>query len=552
MLSSIIGESYVAQLGRLPDARDLGTLLTERAHTSPDSVAVFGLRGPITYAELEQQATRVAKSIRAHGIDPGERVGILSENRDEWLGVMFGAAKAGTPLASLSTWFTMAELSGVLERTRVRLLFYSPRIVDRDLDAELSELANEASTLPVLTGLVRIGDGSPPAGTSNRLAGVSSWEQFLQIGASRPHIDKPQHAHRPSPDDTALILYTSGSTGPPKGVPLGHEGLVRNSYWNSQALGMTSHDRVLLAVPLCFAFGCIQIVMSAFTLGGAVVLQQYFEPEEALDLIQQHGVTVWFGVPRMAQRIRALPSFTKERVKTLRTGRAGHARGDLEFARNELSVEEICNGYGMTEMFGPVAVARFDDPLDWRLDGWCQVLPNIEIRILDPETGEIVPRGVEGEIRVRSTYGYRNYDAGEPFLDDNGFAITGDRGTIREDGRFRFTGRIKNMIKSNALNVAPEKIETVFLSHPAVAEASVFGVPDPQRGEAPVVVVSLSAEVDADELADWATENLRSHERPARIVIWPTELPKMGAHGETKIDRLGVRRQVEELAGSAE
>jgi fatty-acyl-CoA synthase len=256
----------------------------------------------------------------------------------------------------------------------------------------------------------------------------------------------------------------------------------------------------------------------------------------------------------MAQRIRALPQFMPDRVKTLRTGRAGHARGDLEFAREELTVEEICNGYGMTEMFGPVAVARFDDPLDWRLDGWCQALPNVEVRIVDPETGEIVPRGVDGEIRVRSSYGYRNYDTGEQFLDENGFAMTGDRGTIREDGRFRFTGRIKNMIKSNALNVAPEKIETVFLNHPAVAEASVFGVPHPQRGEAPVAVVSLSGDADVDELERWANENLRSHERPDRIVIWPTELPKMGAHAETKIDRLGVRRMVEEpeAAGSTE
>jgi fatty-acyl-CoA synthase len=230
----------------------------------------------------------------------------------------------------------------------------------------------------------------------------------------------------------------------------------------------------------------------------------------------------------------------RPKLGTLHKGRVGHSRAELEFAIDALGMEAACAGYGMTELYGTCALTRWDDDRAVKVESWVEALPNVEVRIVDPVTGRDVPPGTEGELRIRA-YGPPGYFAdparnAEAF-DAEGFLKTGDL-AIGRGNRFRYTGRLKEMIKSAGMNIAPLNVEAVLLAHPAVREVCVVGVQDDRRGEVAAALVRTDPAASGDDLVEWCRGRLQSYEVPARIVVTGDALPKLGTE---KVDRISVR-----------
>jgi fatty-acyl-CoA synthase len=521
-------------------ATDLGALLAEVAAGRGDALAVTDDRIDLSYAELDRLSSRVAAGLVEAGVHPGDRVAMLAPNSINWIASVFGIARVGAMMVGVSTWYDRSTLGYVLAHAGARAVIGTTSFRDRDYLADVTALA-ESGELPELRAIVSLDEAGRAPTAPEGISGLD-WPTFVSADAREfPAVDGTSPAY---------LLYTSGSTGKPKGVLLRHDGLIHNSYWAAEALGIDADDRVYLGVPLCFAFGCIQALLGGFSRGAAIVLQEKFDAAGALRLIERHGCTVWFGVPKMARDLAQLPDFSRERIRTLQKGRAGHAVEDMLYAVEELGIAELCAGYGMTELYGPCALARHDASLEDRMANRCTLLDGVEIRIVDPETEQTVPATDEGEIRVRSRFPYSGYFRDEALnaacFDDGGFFRTGDRGLLDDQGRVSFTGRYKNVIKSNGLNISPEHIEQVLLGHELVIEACVFAVPDRVRGEAPAAVVVVREAVDAERLQAWSASRLESYQQPL-VLVQTEELPKLSGQ---KIDRLTVqRRATAELAG---
>ncbi|HEX5116796.1 MAG TPA: class I adenylate-forming enzyme family protein [Pseudonocardiaceae bacterium] len=491
------------------DRGNLGGLLADLARRRGDTMAIGSPEGVVTYRELYAQARRVCGALRTAGVLPGDRVALLGPNSPRYIAAIFGTFLAGAVSVGVSTWYTPEQIGYVLGHAEPKALFTVPDFLGRDYIAEVKELP----VTPVVYDL----------------------DDWAAIDTAA-EVD----ATLAPPDSAAYLLYTSGSTGPPKGVLLRHDGLIRNSTEAAAKLGIGPDDVAYVGVPLCFAYGCVQGLLTSFVHGAGVVIQRRFEPAEGLALVERFGCTTWFGVPSMVRRTVAVPGFRTDRLATVTKGRVGHAPDDIRFARERFGMANVCVGYGMTELYGPCALSDREDDLDSRIEGWCDVLPSTDIRIVDPDTEQEVPPGEPGEIRAKSVFGYLAYyrdpERNAAQFDAHGYFRTGDQGVRRADGRLRFTGRYKNLIKTNGLNIAAEDIERGMVAHPAVTEACAFGIPHRTKEEAPVVVVVTDGTADAESLLAWRESAFLSFEAPA-VVVAAGVLPKMS---EQKIDRLRV------------
>jgi fatty-acyl-CoA synthase len=501
-------------------ATNLGQLLADLAAARPDTLAVGSPEGTLTYRELYSLARRVCGALRSAAVEPGDRVAVLGPNSPRYLAVLFGTFLAGGVSVGVSTWYTPEQIGYVLGHAEPKALFTVSEFLGRDYVDEVSGL----DVVPTLFDL-------EPSGTDPRVRPWASIE-------ARPEAEATLGA----PESAAYLLYTSGSTGPPKGVLLRHDGLIRNSLEAGGKLGIGSADVAYVGVPMCFAYGCVQGLLTSLVRGAGVIVQRRFEPVDAMALVRRFGATTWFGVPSMVRRTVAAPGFDRATFATVTKGRVGHAPDDIRFAADHLGLANVCVGYGMTELYGPCALSDRDDDLESRIAGWCDVLPSTDIRIVDPSTERECPPGEPGEIRARSVFPYLAYyrdpDRNAELFDADGYFRTGDQGVRRADGRLQFTGRYKNLIKTNGLNVAAEDIERGMLEHPAVIEACAFGVPHPTKEEAPVAVVTLAdlAPATVASVLAWRSSAFRSFEAPA-LVVTTRLLPKMS---EQKIDRLTV------------
>ena len=526
-----------------PAAADLGSLIGELARRFENASALIDGQRAWTYAELDAASSVVAQALVDRGVTHGDRVAILAPNCAEWVIAIFGIARAGATLVGLSTWFGEKDLRYALPHSGSSVLIYADRFLTHDYEAGLASILAEPAAAPQLTRLIRLpgdhlrqGSGGQEGGSRPSSIGrlpVEEWQDLM----SSPRFET---ASRSNPLDHGYQLYTSGSSGAPKAVLLRHDGLVANTFHAGRRLGLDRSDVTLLSIPLCFSFGCVQALLDTLSHGGTVVLQVRFEPAEAVSLIETHRVTTVFMFGEMIRQLTEVAGYRSSKLATLRKGRVGHARADMEFAIDVLGMGAACAGYGMTELYGTCALTHWDDDRALKVDSWVEALPNVEVRIVDPDTGRDVPPGTEGEVRVRA-YGPPGYfgDAGRnaEAFDDDGFMKTGDL-AIGRGNRFRYTGRLKEMIKSAGMNIAPLNVEAVLLAHPAVREVCVVGVQDSRRGEIAAALVRTDPAATDEDLLEWCRGRLQSFEVPARIVLTQEALPKLGTE---KVDRVSVR-----------
>ena len=514
-----------------PFSRTLADLLFEQAARHGANLAVICGERQITYAELALRAGRIAAGLRQRGISRHDRVGLLMNNRLEWLEVFFGAAIVGATLVAFSTWSKRAELEWLLGDADLRVLFTLDRFGEQNFSEDLPAIAPSLPT-------IMLGD-----------IAASGAQPYAEFGADPAFAQALPPGEGPSAADEAIIIYTSGSSSRPKAVPLAHYGIIENGFNIGERQGYTPDDRVLLAPPLFWSYGSANALSATLTHGAALVLQSRFEPAEAIDLIERHRCTALYTLPAITAAITAHASFRPARTQSLRTGLTIGAPQDLLAAARDLGATEICNVYGQTESYGNCCVTPHDWPLERRAQCQGLPLPGVTIRIVHSETGAALPPGEDGLIEVRGyvTRGYGESSAqltAEAFTPD-GFFRTGDMGHLTATGELVFVGRTTEMIKKGGINISPAEVEDMLMRHPAVSQVGVVGVPDQLQGEllAAFIVLRPGHEVTRESMAAHCRATASRYKVPD-IIEFRTELP-ITATGKL------MRRELKQLAVAA-
>ena len=478
MLSYAHGPGTIPLLGET-----IGENLRRTAERFPDhdALVVRSQRYRATYRQLWDETTAAARALLAMGIEPGQRVGIWAPNRFEWVITQYAAARVGAILVNVNPAYKAAELRYALRQSGVKLLLLARAFRSSDYVALLAEVRGDC---PDLQATVILDD---------------EWDAFRARGESvRPEALAERESHLQF-DDPINIQYTSGTTGAPKGATLSHHNILNNGFFLAKAMGYTEHDRVCVPVPFYHCFGMVIGNLACTTHGACIVTPgEAFDPLLTLETVSAERCTSLYGVPSMFIAELAHPRFHEFDLSSLRTGMMAGAPCPVEVMRKVQSLmhmSEITIGYGMTET-SPVSVqtAR-EDPLERRVSTVGRVHAHTEIKIVEPETGRIVPRGEPGEHCTRGysvMLGYWNDEkATRESIDATGWMHTGDLATMDDEGYVRIVGRIKDMIIRGGENISPREIEEFLHTHPEVLEAQVIGIPSERYGEEVMAWVRL-------------------------------------------------------------
>jgi fatty-acyl-CoA synthase len=493
----------------LPSSRTLPDLLDELAGRYPDHVFLIDGDRRFTYAEFRAETRHLARSFYALGVRRGDRVAILMGNRAEWLLVDFAVTMLGAVLVALNTWWRQRELHHALHLTGASVLVMASRYLKHDYVSELAGM----SELPELRHVVCLGDTRPP--------GALPYSELRRMGddVSDAALDTAQRAVRS--DDMAYLLFTSGSTARSKAVPLLHGGLIGNMHGIGERLHLTEQDRLLMVVSLFWSFGCANALFAMITHGGSVVLQDSFDTGRSLELIEGERCTVLYAMPNMALAMQTHPDRARRDLSSLRTGITLPQSVKLMAS---IGVPEITSCYGLTEGYGNSMVTDCKAPLERRAEISGTALPGNEVEIVDPTTRAPLPVGEAGEIRIRGfvTPGYYRDEATTRAATDNaGWFYTGDLARLDAEGGLHFVSRIKELVKTGGINVAPAEVEEILEAHPAVRHAVVVGLTDPEREEilAALVVLHDGAQATPEELTRHCRAQAAAFKVPRRIML---------------------------------
>ena len=463
----------------------------------------------LTYAQFDQASDELARAFIALGLTPGQRVAMWAPNQPEWLVVMYAAAKAGLVLSSLDTGFGPEELAYQLGQSRCAALVLAPGLEGREfLDALLSlcpELTRRAppsglmaTALPQLKRVIVLDPVSPP--------GAITWQHALAMGRQADPAELERRLKAVQPQDAATLLYTSGTTGKPKGVMNPHQGLILTSLAGGQHQRLSEQDRLVVSVPLCHMFGCICIALAGIIQGAALVIPSRLpDPEASLRAVVEESCTALYGPPTSFIAMLEQPAFQGADGVALRTGVMAGAQCPIEVMHRvveEMGVRDIIIGYGQTEASSWISTSRPNDPLELRVSTVGQPVPGAEVKIVDPVSGQSLAPGEVGEICTRGHVmkGYFDLPAETAqAIDPEGWLHTGDLGSMDDQGYIRISGRLKEVIRKDGRIVFPAHIEEVLFAHPAVNTVQAFGVPHPSLGEEVVCWIKLEAKAELGE-----------------------------------------------------
>lgn len=488
----------------------IGNLIRDlaREHGSWKALIFPELNSEYTFAELDALTTRVAKNLYQAGFRKGDRLAVWANNLPEWVILQFATAKIGVVLLTVNTGLRRQELQYVMKQSEARGLalvrgFKGVSFVD--------ELEAVRGALPDLKQIFLLPD------------------DFKQLAAENNSEFPPIPL---DPDECINMQYTSGTTGFPKGVMLSHHNILKNAFDISARLGVTSTDSILLQVPLFHCFGCVIAVLGAYTQCAAIVGMTEFNPLRSLEAIHNHRCTVIFGVPTMFIAMLNHPDFSKFNLSSLRTGAMAGApcpREVMTAVIDKMDAKGMSCAYGLTEASPGITCSFPTDPLDLRVGTVGSALPDVEVKIVDRSTGAELPRGQEGELITRGYHvmlGYYNMPEQTKHAIRDGWLWTGDLATMDEQGYLRITGRSKDLIIRGGENVAPREIEEILLTHPAVREAYVYGIPCEFFGQRVAVAVQLKdgTTVSADALKQFCSDKIAQFKIP-EFVDFVTSFP---------------------------
>lgn len=509
-----------------------------------------------SWKEFDLLTDEIAKGLYAWGIRKGDHVAIWATNVPQWLLIMFGSAKLGAVLVTVNTNYKQFELNYLLTQSDSKMLVMIGGVKGNDYISHITGLMPSLLTcppedigekqLPFLKSVVLIGDAQ------EKPMGMRAFDDLFEAAHSVPQSLLEEIMALLDTHDTINMQYTSGTTGFPKGVMLTHFNITNNGRFMGDCMKFTDQDRLLIVVPLFHCFGCVLGVMSCLTHGSTMVLMERFNPGKELEMLQQQRCTAVHGVPTMFISMLEHPDFDKYDFSTLRTGIMAGSPCPIKTMQEvtgRMHVSELTITYGQTECSPGMTMSRTDDPLELRCTTVGKLLPHTEGKIINPETGLEVPRGTPGEIITRGYHVMKGYykmpEATRQAIDEDGWLHTGDIGTMDEDGNFRITGRLKDMIIRGGENIYPREIEEFMYTHPAISDVQVVGVPDEKYGEEVCACVIFKEGTTAthEELIEFVRNGLSRHKSPRYIL--PMDSFPMTASGKIqkyKLREMGVER----------
>ncbi|GAA3373900.1 AMP-binding protein [Streptomyces racemochromogenes] len=427
-----------------------------------------------TYAELAADVDVLALGLLDLGITAGDRVGIWAPNRAEWTLVQYATAKIGAILVTVNPAYRSHELEYVLNQSGMRLLVAADSFKGSDYAAMIEEVRPRCADLEFTV-----------------LLGGPQWDSLRERGALGDPADLARAAAALDPGDPVNIQYTSGTTGFPKGATLSHRNILNNGFFVGELCGYTERDRVCVPVPFYHCFGMVMGALACTSHGAAMVIPApAFDPAATLAAVEAQACTSLYGVPTMFIAELAAPGFDGYDLSSLRTGIMAGSPCPVEVMNEvieRMGMTEVSICYGMTETSPVSTQTRADDSVERRVSTVGRVGPHLEVKVVDPETGAVVPRGTPGELCTRGYSVMLGY-WGEPqktaeAVDGDGWMHTGDLAVMDADGYLSITGRIKDMVIRGGENLYPREIEEFLHGHPDVLDVQVIGVPDAKYGE---------------------------------------------------------------------
>ncbi len=498
-----------------------------------------------SFRQVRAEIDRAARGLMALGIEPGGKVSLWLVNRPEWVFIQCAVVKIGAVLVPINTQFRTGDLDYVVRQSETMTLIAADRSGPIDYTWMIQELCPELATaprdnlspaaFPRLKRVVILSDQPYP--------GTYSWQEVLALGAQVSEAELQRREHAVDPDDTATIMYTSGTTGFPKGVMHCHN-IIRNIMDEASRMGVKQNDVIMMYLPLFHAFGIYEGPLMCFATGGRMVLTATFDPGEVLQLIEQEKCTVTHGFDTHFHELIQHPDFNTRDTSSMRTGvLASGLDSSIPIARKaQETFGHFLSGWGMTEVGVGAALGFLDDPpeVNAGLSGY--PLLGYEFKIIDPETGAALPPNTPGEICCKSymlMQGYYNKpQETADTIDQDGWLHSGDMGILTTQGYLRFLGRYKEMLKVGGENMDPVELESHLLQHPAVNQVKVVGVPDARLREVATACVILNpgAHVAAAELMAFC-KDIANFKRP-RYVLFMQDYP-MTASG--KVQKFNLR-----------
>jgi fatty-acyl-CoA synthase len=508
------------------EMRTLSSVLRDTTSKFPNRPAILDPGGrKLTYAELDRETSRLARGLLDLGVGKGDKVGLWMPNNPEWVIAYFAVARVGAVVVPMNTRYKTHEVEYILGNSEATTLFAVDSFVGIDYLSMIDEIR---AKLPNLKHVVIVGKPG---------VNMHAWDDVVARG-TKLLVDRMLEAREKTcvPEDNVFILYTSGTTGNPKGAMLSHHNIGHNGEQVTGVLHANEKDVFLLAVPFFHCFGCVMGIAGAITWGASIVPMAVFKPADALALVERFGATVLYGVPTMfvlelEENRKGKPDGSKYQISTLRTGIMAGAPCPVEVMRGTMN-ELHCNvsiAYGLTEASPVITMTRFDDPVERRVETVGRALEGIEVKIADDnwksvgtgETGELACRGYN----VMLGY-YKMPDKTAESIDEDGWLYSGDLATMDAEGYVRIVGRKKDMLITGGFNVYPAEIEEYLFTHPLILNVSVIGVPDSVMGEVAAVyaIAREGATIEPQEVVDYCAKEIANFKVP-RYVIVVKELP---------------------------
>jgi fatty-acyl-CoA synthase len=505
----------------------VGGLLDQMAERFPDNDAVVYVERDFRYSyrEFNDICRKVAKGLISLGVKKGDHISIWANNVPEWVILQFATAKIGAILVTINTSYRSAELEYILKQSDSNVLFMVQSFKGTDYVETLCDVVPEfkdaaggfsrSEKLPFLEQVVYIGEVTP-AGMIN----------FTELYAMADLVDDATLAAIEaglSPHDVINMQYTSGTTGFPKGVMLTHFNIVNNGFNIGECMRFTEKDRLCIPVPFFHCFGCVLGVMACVTHGAAMVPVETFSPLLVLQAIEKERCTAVHGVPTMFIAELEHPDFEKYDLTSLRSGIMAGSPCPIEVMKRvirDMHASEITIAYGQTESSPVITQTRTDDPIELRVATVGRALPDVEVKIVDIETGTTLPPGKQGELCTRGYLVMKGYykmpEETAKVIDAEGWLHTGDLAVMDEHGYCKITGRIKNMIIRGGENIYPREIEEFLYTHPKISDTQVYGVPDRKYGEQVMaaIVLKKGVEMTEDEVKNFCRDKIAHYKIP--------------------------------------
>jgi len=508
--------------------KTIGQVIQEAALHYPENPALiqpeFKLRQ--NYRDFYASCRETAKGLMAMGVKRGDKISVWTTNIPQWVYLQFSLGMIGGILVTVNTNYQSHELEYILKQSDSTTLFLIDSYRDTSFYNTVRNIIPEmdgckpghlvCAKLPLMKNIVYIGEKvSTP--------GMFKFTDMINMGKSITDQELEDRMNSLDDQDVINMQYTSGTTGFPKGVMLTHHNIVNNARMVGDVMGMTDTDSLLIQVPLFHCFGCVMSTLNCVYHASAMVLLEFFDPAKALQTIDAQRCTAVNGVPTMFVAMLNHPDFDHYDMSSLRTGIMAGAlcpEETMNQVRTKMHCSEVVIAFGQTESSPVMTMTRRDDPVKLRVASVGRLLPDIEGKIIDPETGNDSPVNVQGEIVTRSACVMSGYykmpEATTEAIDKEGWLHTGDLGEVDQNGYFKVTGRIKDMIIRGGENIYPRELENFLYKHPKVMNVQVIGISDKKYGEQVLAAIQLKdgQKATPEEFSEFCKGKIARHKIP--------------------------------------